>query len=131
MKTKYTPDELRANAAKTEEEYVRRDFTEDEMISFKDDIAKLSIHTYEKEGELKEISRELKNEIKGLKSEIRTHLGNVKAGYRENFETVFLIEDFTKGVMEYWTCDGDLIRSRKLRPEENQLRIDSNTAINE
>jgi len=123
-----SPELLRDNAYAIEQELVKRYFEEEEISLFKDNIATHNIQIFEKEDELKDISKGLKGAIKDEKTLLKENLKKVQKGYEENKEEVFLLADLDNGIMEIFSKDGILLRSRKLVPSEKQLTIKLKTA---
>jgi len=114
---------LEANAVRVETENIKRFFTEEELSEMKNNLSDLSIEKNDKEEELKAISKDLREKIKGFSAEIKSTLKNLKNKSYVSTETVYLMDDQEKGIMFTYDQNGLLIGQRKLRPEEKQTRI--------
>ena len=110
-------------ATAVEDKTLLINFSDSEIAEMKDkyfdEVLKLSTIS----DEYKKIADEYKAKIKTIKAEMSVFVDNLKKGYKEELKEVFLVPDQDAGIMEYYTENGKLVESRKLRPSERQLTI--------
>lgn len=104
-------------------EPVRRPYSEETKDETKEFIVSESTTIMEQTAEFKRIQKEFNDAIKKNKEALKDALVTLKRGYSENEETVYLIDDQEEGMMNIYDRFGELLYSRKLRPEEKQSRI--------
>jgi len=122
------PEEDRASAleglaVKTENQKVRRHYTQDEKDQMKEYISSESIDLMDKDAEFSEIKKEFNKALKSYKEAIKNALTCLKKGYSENEELVYMIDDQENSLMNIYDKRGELILSRALYPEERQTRM--------
>lgn len=123
-----TERELREKCVAQEEAHVRRDFTPEKIAEFKDELSAKTIIAMGKKKQKKALVSVMDAEIKGLDEEIKSNADKIKDGYEETLETVYLIDDQEKKVMNYVDKDGNIVSSRPLLRSERQLNIVSEAA---
>ncbi len=127
MKEGKSPEEivqmLKDNAVRTEEQMVKRFFTEEELSDMRIELTEASIERHDQQEKLKEVSKDAKDSIKGLTATVNTNLKHLKNKYVSQMEEVYLLDDQENGVMYTYSATGDIIESRKLLPKEKQTRI--------
>lgn len=124
---------LKGLASKTEFQKVRRHYSEDEKQQMKDFISEEGITIMDQEEEFSKIKKEFSKAIKDNKAGVKDALVNLKRGYSENEEVVFMIDNQEEGEMNIYDSKGCLILSRPLFPEERQTKIlglSNNTGTN-
>jgi hypothetical protein len=122
------PEEKRSqllsdNCDQIEELGYMKPFTEQEILDMKDDLADLSININEIEEEKKEAVSGFKQRLKPLnqrKGKILTNIKN-KAEYVD--EDCYKFIDHEDGMVGYYNSKGDLIQTRRIKPEEMQKKI--------
>lgn len=114
---------LRNNADKVEQTDYEKELTEDELIAKREEFVDNSIAISKLEDELAEKKKEYKNKIepvklvnRGLQQEIKTKKKWVKG-------QLFHMADQVNSMMETWDETGELVSSRRLRPDEKQVRM--------
>lgn len=129
MTEKERLESLEANCTTKEEMRVKRELTDVELNQEREKLTETLIVISEKKQELKELSAGLKSEIKVNQENLNTTLALVRAGFEEKIEEVYLMDNQIDGVMEYYSKSGKMVHSRKLKPNEKQLRITNAKAI--
>lgn len=114
---------LKDMADKQNLEKVKRHYTEDEKNQMKDFISEQSIVVMDQENEFKKISSSFRSAIKEHKASVTDALVNIKQGYSENEEKVFMFADQEAGQMDVFDMFGEFLYSRKLLPEERQTKV--------
>lgn len=114
---------LKGMAMKVDVDKVRRHYDMDEKDQIKDFIADESVVLMETEEEFGSIKKDFNLKIKKKKKEIITALKDIKRGYSENNEEIYLIDDQENGMMNYFDKNGIFIQSRPLMPSEKQTTI--------
>lgn len=114
---------LRQMATKTDTQAIRRVFSHDERQQMKDSISENSIDLREKKKAFKVIQTEFNNAAKAFQKQIDCACDDLKRGYTENEEPVFLVDDQDEGMMHTYDQWGKYINSRKLYPDERQTKI--------
>ncbi len=118
-------DSLEAMNYKIEANYTfQRPFSFDELKDKRESITNVSMQIDEQEEQLREISKQKREVLKGLKSEQKIIMKEVRAQAETVTETVYLLDDQEEGIMGYYDANGTLISSRKLLPGERNLKIE-------
>lgn len=114
---------LEANAEKVEEMTYQRALSPEELEKIRIEFAQTIIEVSTMEDKLKMIVDEHKSAIKPKRATGMQLLGQIKTKHREVKETVYHLADRETGMMCTYNKVGELIFSRRLTPEENQLSI--------
>jgi gas vesicle protein len=114
---------LRNNADKVEQTTYEKELTEDELIAKREQFVDNSIAVSKLEDELSEKKKEFKSKIDPLKLINRALQYEVKTKKTEVKGTIFHMADHVNGYMETYDESGELISSRRLRPDEKQARL--------
>lgn len=116
-------ERIQAIAYSSENEPVRRKYSEETIQETKDFVVSESTVIMESTAEMKQIVKEFKDALKKNKEAVHDALVTLKRGYSENQEPVFLIDDQEEGMMNVYDKFGEFLYSRKLRPDEKQTRV--------
>lgn len=116
-------DLLRANCRQAEVTQVQFFFSEDDLAEMKSRLSELSIEREANEDELREITKGVRAKIKENTAHIKGLLTYLKNKFEYRQEEVYHFDDQENGVMLTYNGDGELIATRKLRPQERQTRI--------
>lgn len=114
---------LKNNADKIEETPYEKELTEEELIAKREQFVDNSIAVSKLEDELAEKKKEFKNKIEPLKLVNRGLQYEVKTGKKAAKGFLFHMADHTNGYMETYDETGELVSSRRLRPDEKQVRM--------
>lgn len=114
---------LEANAEKVEEMTYQRPLSPEELEKERINFSQISIEVSTTEDKLKAIQDEYKATLKPMKENARQTLTMIKTKHREVKETVYHLADHEAGMMCTYNKIRELIMSRRLTPEENQLSI--------
>lgn len=129
FKQNETPSErlqiLKDNAEQTEQFTYAKDLSDEEISAAKDKYAQNGIVLQQKDEEIAEIKKQFAAEISPLKAASRELLERIKHRAETVTETVYLIADQEKGNMDYYNAIGEIVYSRKLMPQEKQIRLKS------
>jgi hypothetical protein len=110
-------------AVKSELQKVRRHYSNDELAQMKEFISSESINLMDKREEFDAIKKEFNKAIKEYDMQIKGALKDVKRGFSDNDEEVFMVDDQDAGVMEIYDAKGELLSSRPLYANERQTKI--------
>jgi len=97
--------------------------TEDELADFKDQLAERSIQQAIILDELKNIKDEFKERLKPVARDISNALQAIKFKAVECSGKVYRMADYDDQMIYNVDEDGNIISSRRMRPEERQFRI--------
>jgi hypothetical protein len=114
---------LRDSADKIEETTYLKPLSEDELSVRREAFTEGSIKLGQMEDELEEVKEKYKEKMKPLKDQNKEVLYELKHRQAAVTGPLFLIADHDEGMMGTYDENGELISSRKLRPEEKQLTI--------
>lgn len=114
---------LKANCHSTEQEQTKVFFSEDDLAEMKSRLAEESIERNSLENDLKDLSAGIRRNIKDKTSKIKSFLVLLKDKYELQMQPVYHFDDQQNGVMLTYNQEGELIGTRKLRPNERQTRI--------
>lgn len=122
----YSPEQIRSMLANhcesSEETKYYRDLSEQDLIEKHQDLSKNLIELNQLEEELKDIKDDFKERMKPkkvLQKELLEAIGVKKELING---TLFHIANHADGMMETFTETGELYSSRRLKPEERQMR---------
>lgn len=114
---------LQTNADHIEDGSYFLSFGEEEMAQTKDDLSDAAMALSNKESEFDEIKAKYKAEITPFKKAYKTALQNLRTQGEMVQGKLYLFADQESKTMNYYDQHGDLIKSRRLRPEERQMTI--------
>jgi hypothetical protein len=106
-----------------EERQIRTNFTEDELIEMKDRLYKAVRLRATKQEEFTETRKDMSQELKDLLLSENNLVEEISRGFREESKICFLLDNQESGNMEYYTEDGKLVFTRRLRPDEKQTSL--------
>lgn len=112
---------LDANCVRPEEMQVKKHFNEAEMTSMRRDYANGKIELKKEEERLAQIKKDSDLKMKATKESVTYNELNIRFGFVEVKQQVYLFADQTAGMMNYYDADGELVHSRRLEPIERQL----------
>lgn len=121
---------LRTQATNIRQGNYFRQFTDDELDSKKDELVEQCINIDVKEVEFTDIKKTYGDEIKSLKKLRASLTDSIKIKGENTSGEIFEFAEHEDGLMVSFDEQGNVIGSRKLRPEEKQsnLFINSKTA---
>jgi hypothetical protein len=114
---------LDANCLRPEEMPIKKFFTGEEMIDMRREYSDNTIQIGRKNEELKKVKQEVDAHNKPLIDQNTYLINNIRAGYVEANQQVYLFDDQESGMMNYYDNQGELVYSRRLMPHEKQTRI--------
>ena len=114
---------IEANSYASEEMPIQKHFSEEEINDMRRSHMKNSIEIKKKLEEFKTFKAEIDAFIKPLAEENTYLLQNVRNGYIEVNQQVYLFEDHENGMMCYYDNTGALVHSRRMLPHERQSKI--------
>jgi len=117
------PALLEDNADKKEMLGYTRNFTEEELLSFKDDLADVSIDIDQVEEEKKEAVKGYNETLKQQKTERTRLLKNIRQKAEYVNENCFKFIDHDAREVGYYNEKGNLVYERPIRPDEMQKSI--------
>ncbi len=117
---------LHSNAASIEEGTYFKNFNEEERAVTQGEFSDLSLKLLRKEQELDEIKAKFKAEIKPMKQQQTELLSQISHNGEHLEGKLYLFDNQETGMMESYNEYGELISTRRLRPEERQLRLKIN-----
>jgi hypothetical protein len=114
---------LRDTADKMEETSYERELSADELDAKREQFVDNSIQVSNLEDELNEQKAKYKNEIDPIKLKNKTLQQEVKTKKTKVKGTLYHLANHEDGMMETYDHNGELISSRRLRPDERQARL--------
>lgn len=114
---------LRGESAKVDTDRVRRYYSDDEKLQIKDFVTEESGELMEKEEAFAEVRAEHNKMVKKKKKEIMGALKDIRRGYSEGEEEIFLMADYENDMMHIYDKRGIYLSSRRMLPEERQTKI--------
>jgi hypothetical protein len=115
---------LKDNCESTEMFNYSKPYNDEEMVVIKDRYSQNGIEIQKIEEEKKQVIDEFKARLKPLEMEKNELLESVKHKAKLVSETVYLIADQELGNMDYTNSEGTVVYSRKLMPNEKQVRME-------
>lgn len=114
---------LDANCYEINEDFVRRDYSDEEMQNFRLDLSKEALQIADLEDEKKEMVAEITGRIKERKAVYKEVLSDIRKGYSETKETVYLFDYQEEGEMLIYDAQGNVVSYRALNPSERQTKM--------
>lgn len=115
---------LENNCLEIEEEYpVKRYFSDVERSEFQREYTDNSIKIARAMAKLEEYKAEIKAIVKPLIEQNLYLLANVREGYSERPETVYLFDFQDLGMMAIYDEKGELVDSKRLLPNQRQTNV--------
>ena len=106
-----------------EERQIRTNYTEEELIEMKDRLYKAVRLRAAKQEAFSESKKEMSEELKDMIARENNLVEDISRGFREESKICFLLDNQESGNMEYYTEDGALVFTRKLRQDEKQTSL--------
>lgn len=120
---------LQTNADKIEKAFYQKNLTEDEKLERKETLYKNSLELSDLKEQKKKTDADFKEKIDPLKEDNQLILNELRTGQVAVSGNLYLIANHQSGQMESFDSKGELIASRRLFPDEKQLRMNSLTAV--
>lgn len=114
---------LQTNCEKVENIGYNRDFTEEEIVSMKEELSESTIQSKSLNAKKKEAARVYKDLLKPVSEKISKLADNLKNKSQFVEEDCFKFVDTDDRMVGYYNSDGILVDSRRARPEELQGNV--------
>ena len=112
------------NSMGTEVRSIRKHYTEDELNAVREKFAENEIAKAAMEDELSALKKRYKTSIDDFKAVSKEYRLNIKNKFVDEDHECAKVPNYVSKKMEYYdTQTGDMLDSRKLRPDEKQLNI--------
>ena len=103
-----------------------RSFSSEERQEISESFLKDSIEAARVEEELADIKKDFKARLDPIKTSIKVKRTELKNNGREEFGTLYLMDDYENGMMHSVDNNGRIVGSRKMTVKELQLHTNSN-----
>lgn len=131
MKELFTPDMPQAeremilaqHAFKIENTDYYLPLTPDELTERKDEFFTNASDINRLEDKLKTLTSGIKEELKGIKGKNFGLLSEIRTGQKLVTGKLYQIANYDTSMMETYTAAGEMLSSRRLRPEEKQGNV--------
>lgn len=100
-----------------------KQLTQEEMDQRREELADNSIQHFELSEELKKVKTSYKEKMEPLIRNNHQLMQEIKTGQAEVDGEIFFVPDYDTRMMETYNSDGELIASRRLKPDEQQKRM--------
>jgi predicted RNA-binding protein with EMAP domain len=123
LKTLSEPDRisvLESECASVEEGTYTRSLTDSELLSFKETLAEKSVEQAQILDEFKNVKDTYKQKLKPIAKEISNSLQAIKFKAIESIGRQYKLADHDEQMIYIVDTQGDVIHSRRMRPEERQ-----------
>lgn len=114
---------LRNSCDRCERQSYARQLTPDEIMGKKDTLSDLMIEKSRIEEEMKLAMQDYKERLSPYKTEVQSNLQAIRTKVEECTGLVFYFAEHETGMMHVYDDKGDLIESRRLRPDEKVQTI--------
>lgn len=111
---------LQENAAKVEQRIYQKPLTEDEVTARREKHTDNAIAFGDLEDAKKEALADFKAKMDPIKVESKQLLWEIRTKQAKVDGIVYMIPDFESKMMDTYDSEGELIESRRLRPDEKQ-----------
>ena len=109
---------------------VRRQYTEEELSGFREQFVKEQLTFVRRDEEVKEQTKELREEVKALKEVADSVLLELNRGYEDKPVNCQLVPNYSEGIMQYIDPNGEVVHERRLFPQERQMSLIETEAAN-
>ena len=116
-------EELKLMSIGTDTMNVVHRFTPKQLDERRKMVTDLSIDLMAHDEDWKEAKAKHDEIVKPIREQLANTLKEVSRGFEEKKETVYLIPDQDKGLMNYVTEDGTVAYTRPLQPSERQMSL--------
>lgn len=116
-------DYLQTHSDKIEEGEYFISYGEEEMAQVQADLANAAMTLASKSAAFELAKAEHKRTIAPFKKDYETALSNLRHQGETTTGKLYLFADHDNKVMNFYDVHGDLIKSRRLRPDERQMTI--------
>lgn len=114
---------LQENAYSHETTTYARDLSQEELDVKREQLTENLIQASNLEDDLSEIKKSFTEKLGPLKSQRKEMLQQIKMRKEEVKGTLFHLADHENGIMETFDDRGEFVSSRRLRPEEKQQKL--------
>lgn len=114
---------LQQNADKIEQTTYLKPLSEDELSARRESLTDNSIRLSDLEEDKKEATKQFKDQIDPLKSANKTILVEIRTKQAKVDGTLYFMANHEESMMETYDDTGEMIESRRLRPDEKQGRL--------
>lgn len=114
---------LEAMAEGKEKMTYTKNLTHEEMDEYRERLSDTLVEIDKHEIDFEVVKQEHRGIIKPLKADVGALLDVIKRRAVDVTEECYLIPDYDSSMMEYYNSEGELIHSRRLKPEERQTTI--------
>lgn len=111
-------EHLRAIAERTEDKVISVDLTEEEMDDLRHTLQEEAVKLQQLKDDKKAADDEHKEKVKPHEKEYGRAVKLLRAGKKEELQTVYLVRNTELNRMEIYTEDGIMYQHRPLTPEE-------------
>ena len=120
---------LEANCESMEDMTYSKSISQEELEKVRGEFTQLAIEVAALEDQLKEVKEQFAEKLKPMKDEMKESLHILKTRAKEVKERVYVLKDFSEGMIGIYNNRGELISSRRMMAEESQMSINSNLRI--
>ena len=114
---------LEDNCDKKEPTEVEVHFTMEEKEDFKNEHSELSIQIHRENTKLKKARKAHKIATDDIKLRATELIEKLDKGSETRTEALYAIYDHQNNIVDYYNRHGELEKSRKMRPDEKQLKM--------
>lgn len=111
------------NSNKQVDETIERPLTDDQIQNNKDRVAEIQTSKQEIEEKITAFVTPLKGELKNIAAETAQIIKQLRLGFIESEERLFLFFDQQSGDVDYYDSEGNFVKSRRMRPDEKQQAL--------
>jgi hypothetical protein len=111
------------NARGVEEMKVAQYYTQEELAAMRADYVQKQTEIAQLIEQLDKVKSEINGKLKPLTKDTQYALEQIRRGYVDVEEKVYLYDDQREGLMKYYNRLGELVYSRPLAPTERQTNV--------
>ena len=115
-----------ADAILQEDRDIRHHFSDTELANLREDCINNDFVIADKKAELKAYVKQAKDELKKLQAISDEKRQLIRDKFIDQRTFVHGVPDFGSGMMQFFTEDGELVDTRKLRPIEREQKLPFN-----
>jgi hypothetical protein len=114
---------LDANALRSEKRMIKRPYSEIEKDNMRRELVRDLTQLQKLDEEFRALKKKYDDEMAPLKTNVKKLTTNLRTGYIEVNEDVYLYDYQEAGQMAIYDRNGELIETRRLMPDERQTNI--------
>lgn len=117
------PTLLGGSAYAVEEQLVRKPYTQEELVNFKEELSQCSIDLKNKRSTAAAQMKEIRETVRIAEEAVKDRVTKIQTGFEESLQQVFLFDNQETKRMVIYDGTGEVVSERPLLPRERQTSV--------